>query len=329
MKKFKVLVIVLVLISFKTFACLNGETKELKNGVMIYMDYRGIVPHGHNFVGKKYYPELIIELENLYKKTKNLDYLSDVGYILIIEKKYQEALKLYLKIEKIKPNRYSTASNIGTLYELMGENKKAYEWIKKSIVINPESHEGSEWLHLKILEAKIKNLKDVSAQFLINTSFGEETVPKSKLSKEELEKLSKSLYYQLNERMTFIKPEDKVISVLLFELGNIVKLIHSNKEAIKIYNISKDYGFRDEIINRRLDYCYQFEIKYCEDRNHRLYDGYYNLKNRTNGIDFDYVSQIEKTLLILSIVFGALLIVLIVLYLKWKKLKDNIFLNKD
>jgi tetratricopeptide (TPR) repeat protein len=327
MNKFKV--IVLVLISLKTFACLNGETKELKNGVMIYMDYRGVVPHGHNFVGKKYYHELIVELENLYKKTKDLDYLSDVGYILIIEKKYQEALKLYLEIEKIKPNRYSTASNIGTLYELMGENKKAYKWIKKSISINPESHEGSEWLHLKILEAKIKDLKDVSSQFLINTTFGEQAVPKSKLSKEELEKLSKSIYYQLNERMTFIKPEDKVNSVLLFELGNIVKLINSNKEAIKIYNISKDYGFRDEIINKRLLYCYQFEIKYCEDRNHRLYDGYYNLKDRTNGIDFDYVSQIETTLLILSIVVGSLLIVLIVLYLKWKKLKDNIFFNKD
>lgn len=328
MNKFRAFVIVLVLISFKTFACLNGETKELKNGVMVYMDYRGVVPHGHNFVGKKYYPELIIELENLYKKTKDLDYLSDVGYILIIEKKYQEALKLYLKIEKIKPNRYSTASNVGTLYELLGENKKAYEWIKKSIAINPESHKGSEWLHLKILEAKIKNLKDVSGQFLININFGKEDVPKSKLSKEELERLKDVLYYQLNERITFIKPKDEIISILLFELANTVKIIEDNKSAIEIYALSKEYGFRDEIINKRLIYCYQFEIDYCKDKNYRLYEAYKNLRINTNGIDFDYVSQIETTLLILSIIIGFLFIVLIVLYLKWKKLKDFIFLNK-
>lgn len=326
MNKFKVFVIVFVLISFKAFACLNGETKTLKNGFLIYIDYRGVVPYGHNFDGGVS-SKLLLELDNIYKKTNDIDYLSDKGYVLIVLKKYDEALKLYLNIEKIKPNRYSTASNIGTLYELMGENKKAYEWIKKSIVINPKSHEGSEWLHLKILEAKIKNLKDVTGQFLINTSFGEEAVPKSKLSKEELERLKEALYYQINERITFIKPKDEIISILLFELANTVKIIEDNKSAMKIYDLSKKYGFRDEIINKRLIYCYQFEINYCEDRNYRLYEAYKNLRTSTNGIDFDYVSQIETVLLILSIVISVLLICIIFFYVKWKKLKDDIFLN--
>lgn len=116
MNKFKAFVIVLVLLSFKTFACLNGDTKELKNGVIVYADYEGLVPHGHSFFIENF-PKLISELDGLYEKT-NIDYLSDKGYVLIVQKKYEEALKLYLTIEQIKPNRYSTASNIGTLYEL-------------------------------------------------------------------------------------------------------------------------------------------------------------------------------------------------------------------
>lgn len=319
-------VLVLFLISFKTFACLNGETKTLKNGYIIYIDYRGIVPHGHNFdagVSSK----LLFELDSIYKKTNDIDYLSDKGYVFIVLKKYKEALNLYLNIEKIKPNRYSTASNLGTLYELMGENQKAYDWIKKSIEINPESHKGSEWLHLKILEAKIKNIKDVSGKFLINTDFGQEEVPKNELSKTELEKLKDALYYQLNERMSFIEPKDNVISVLLFELANIVKIIEKNKTAIEIYERSKEYGLENELINKRLQYCYRFEINYCEDRNMRLYNANQDLRKSMNGIDKDYVNQIEIALIVLSIVTVILSIVLLFFYIKWKKLKDYIFLN--
>ncbi|WP_202702871.1 tetratricopeptide repeat protein [Flavobacterium sp. UGB4466] len=326
MNKFKLSLVVLFLISFKCFACLNGETKTLKNGYLIYIDYKGIVPHGHNFdAGVS--SQLLFELDSIYKKTKDIDYLSDKGYVLIVLKKYEEALKLYLSIEKIKPNRYSTASNLGTLYELMGENEKAYDWIKKSIQINSESHEGSEWIHLKILETKIKNLNNVSGEFLIGTSFGTDEIPKSNLSKSELERLSKSIYYQLNERITFLKPKDRIISILLFELANIVKIIEKNKTAIEIYEQAKEYGLDDELINKRLQYCYKFEIDYCEDRNLRLYDANHDLRDKMNGIDRDYVNQIEILLIILSIVLAILIIALAIFYTKWKSLRDYIFLN--
>jgi tetratricopeptide (TPR) repeat protein len=326
MNKLKVFVIVLVLISFKTFACLNGETKNLKNGYLIYIDHRGIVPYGHIF-GAGVSSRLLFELDSIYKKTNDIDYLSDKGYVLIVLKKYDEALKLYLNIEKIKPNRYSTASNLGTLYELIGENQKAYDWIKKSVQINPESHNSSEWLHLKILEAKIKNLKDISGKFLINTDFGLDEVPKTRLSKAELEKLRDALYYQLNERITFIKSKDNIISVLLFELANTVKIIDDNQSAIKIYELSKKYGLEDALINNRLIYCHKFENNLLTKRNYTLYDAVLNLRKSKNGVDLDYVSQIEIALITVSIIGTVLLIGLLILYFKWKKLKDYIFLN--
>lgn len=315
MNKFKVFII-LVLISFKTFACLNGDTKVLKNGVEVYYDEHELIPIGHRF-NVENFPKLIQELGDEYKKTNDIDYLSDKGYVLIIDGKYQEALKLYLEIEKIKPNRYSTASNLGTLYELMGENQKAYEWIKKSIQLNPESHKRSEWLHLKILEAKIKNTKDVSGQFLINTTFGSETIPKTKLSKKKLDELYKVLFYQLNERITFIKPKDQIISVLLFELGNIAIVNKDYLSASEIYQLSKKYGFQNELVNKRIIVCYENWLHYYSNQNEEL-----RMKKggsfRLEGYQID---SVVISLIIVSVLFLSLLIYTIVLFKKFRKLK--------
>jgi len=77
MNKFKSFVIILVLSSFKTFACLNWELKTLKNKVEIYRDRtHQYIPYGHQFKIKDF-PSLILDLENQYKKTNDVDYLSD------------------------------------------------------------------------------------------------------------------------------------------------------------------------------------------------------------------------------------------------------------
>jgi len=243
-------IISFLFLSLHSFACLNGETKELKNGVFIYEDYEGIVPHGHNFYVENF-PKLTRELDSLYKATKDIDYLSDKGYVLIIEGKYHEALEIYLKIEQLKPNRYSTASNVGTIYELLGDNQKALFWINRAIRINPKSHNSSEWLHAKILQAKIGGAKYLDSNFLINTNFGEYDEPKSNLSKSQREALIKSLYYQLNERVSFIKTEDPIIGLLFFELGNLALLEKKYADAEQIYEKARDYGFNSQLLKVR------------------------------------------------------------------------------
>jgi len=69
MNKFRVFVFVLLLISFKTFACLNGDTKVLKNGVEVYYDEHEVIPIGHQF-NVENFPKLIQDLEAQYKKNK-------------------------------------------------------------------------------------------------------------------------------------------------------------------------------------------------------------------------------------------------------------------
>lgn len=73
------------------------------------------------------------------------------------------------------------------------------------------------------------------------------------MTNEELFQLERTLFYQLNERISFIKPKDKIVAVLLFELGNIK--LHKNKlnDAQKIYLKAKEYGFNDALIDQRLE----------------------------------------------------------------------------
>jgi tetratricopeptide (TPR) repeat protein len=238
-----IILIFLLSVSFNVSACLNGDSKILKNGTILYMDHAGTIPYGHNFAMDDGFKSTFREIDSLYKATKDLDYLSDKGLLLILLKEYDKAIELYLKIEKIKPNRYSTASNIGTVYELTGDNENALKWIKRSIEIDPKSHNSSEWIHVKILEAKLKEDHPFNSLELINTDFGTDSLPKTSLSKEVLTNLGDAIYYQVNERISFIKPKDKIVAQLLFDLANITFLSGNPGDAILIYDEANEYGF--------------------------------------------------------------------------------------
>lgn len=252
MKKYLLSLVFGFILSTPSFACLNGDTLELTDGSMLYQDYEGFVPYGHRFRDNEGLNEILLSLEKGYKETKDLNYLSDKGLILIIQGKYQEAIGLYKRIEKLEPNRYSTASNIGTAYELIGNNSEALKWIEKAVEINPNSHYGSEWIHVNILKAKIKGDKYITSNFLIGKDFGNKKNPLSDLSKEQLYVLRKQIYYQLNERVSFVKPKDKIVAQLLFDLGNVSYLLGDKEDAVEDYKIAKEYGFDQPILKERL-----------------------------------------------------------------------------
>jgi hypothetical protein len=171
--------------------------------------------------------------------------------IMILLKKYDEAIKLYLEIEKIKPNRYSTASNIGTAYELIGQNENALRWIKKSVELDAQSHHKSEWIHVNILEAKLKGEAYYTSSFLLNTDFGTAPDPVSKTDRKTLQELSGALYYQLNERISFVKPKEKIVAQLLFDLGNIAFLLGNFSDAVKDYELAGKYGLESQLLEIR------------------------------------------------------------------------------
>lgn len=238
----------------KASACLNGTTTALKDGSLISMERgKGIVPYGHRFYERNY-PQALQHLDSLWRITKDPDYRSDYGLVLILQGKYNKAIALYLDLERANPNRYSTASNLGTAYELAGRNNEALRWIRRAIEIDSNSHDHSEWLHVKILEAKAYGEKYINSDSLINTNFGSSTMPKTTLQPYKLLELRNALYYQLNERVSFIKQEDKIVAQLLFDLGNVAFLTDQKQAAESIYTRAQHYGFADPLLQTRIDY---------------------------------------------------------------------------
>jgi hypothetical protein len=235
------------------FACINGDVRMLKSGFWLYEEEWTNVPRGHDFsTGDGGYAEAIDELDSLFKTTNDFDYLSDKGVLLIIDGQYEKAIELYLDIERAQPNRYTTASNVGTAYELAGQNEKALHWIKRAVEIDSTSHHNSEWIHVKILEAKIKGEEYFTTSFLLNKDFGDKSLPQSSMTKAELDTLAKGLFFQLHERMSFVEPKEKIVAQLLFDLGNVMLLQGEYKDALEVYHKAELYGFEGELIEMRI-----------------------------------------------------------------------------
>jgi tetratricopeptide (TPR) repeat protein len=252
MKKTLALWIIVFIAGYRGHACIN-EYRTLLNGQVVMVDEPLQIP---------YYKELdvhalTLELESLdkqYKADKSLETLSDYGVILIYLGRLDEAIAIYHKIEKEHPNLYATAANIGTAHELRGNIDSAGYYIRKAITIDPESHEGSEWIHLKILEAKIKLRKDpdyLLHNSIVGVDFGNEGEPKD-LKQRNLNELERHLRFQLGERLTFVKPPDQVVGQLLFDLGNTCALTTDVETALAIYEEAETYGYHADLMNLRM-----------------------------------------------------------------------------
>ena len=162
-----------------------------------------------------------------------------------------KAVEMFLEIEQKYPGQYSTASNLGTAYELSGNNPKALEWINEGIKRNKRSHYGTEWLHSKILEAKI-NLEKDPEYFKREWSI----LPSTRTmigawdngsQGKNLDAIEIALIYQLKERLVFVKPKDPVVADLLFTYSWLVaERSEDIKTALELLKWSNEYGFSDQ-----------------------------------------------------------------------------------
>ncbi|NRA38892.1 MAG: hypothetical protein HRU15_12175 [Planctomycetes bacterium] len=151
-------------------------------------------------------------------------------------------------LEVDNPGSYSVASNLGTAYELSGNNVAALKWITIGIERNAHAHHGTEWLHTLILEVKIKLQEN--PDFLrqghiipLPEVFMDETVILIGETPFKVSKITKALEYQLLERVVFVKPEDEVVADLLFTLARINAQTNILEESIELLQLSSQYGF--------------------------------------------------------------------------------------
>ncbi|MEO6907479.1 MAG: hypothetical protein ABI210_06275, partial [Abditibacteriaceae bacterium] len=136
--------------------------------------------------------------------------------------------------------------------------------------INPNSHQGSEWIHLKILEAKVHangNPDYFRTHNILGLDFGQDKIPVNK-TKRDLDQTEEQLYDQLEERMTFINPKDPVVAQLLFDTGNITAITEDVGAALDIYAEARSYGYSGELIDKREKYFQQLK-KAADDKQKR------------------------------------------------------------
>lgn len=168
----------------------------------------------------------------------NLQKRNDYAVALIRLGRSAEAAPILEAIEKANPGRYVTAVNLGTAYELLGKDELALKWIVEGVKRNPQSHAGTEWLHVRILEAKLASKQEPGwlrghAIFDGGAALtGEQPAPQ--LRKEPVKDhagvprdvgdILKALEYQLGERLQFVKPPEPVVGELLLELASLTAL---------------------------------------------------------------------------------------------------------
>lgn len=181
----------------------------------------------------------------------------------ILTGSYFAAVEKLDALEAAHPGNYSTAANLGTAYELAGDNKKALHWITEGMKRNEDSHYGTEWLHKKILETKIAMESDpdyLKKNHIL--SFSEDRSPDKPYTYEydgrwfHYEELLKALHYQLGERMLFVKPKNPVVADLLYSFAVLEATTRVLEPAVELLQFAKEYGYHDvvEIDSRMVRY---------------------------------------------------------------------------
>ena len=262
MRTYIFFVLVLLCSYGNSFAFVNGEKIHLINRTSLSADMKdNVIPKGNVFLFQGN-THILGELDSLWKATNNIEYLSDYGLVLMYQQKYEAAKNVFLTIEKDKPNSSSTAAHLSNVYELMGDKSDALLWIQKAMHINPIMNDSSQWLHVKILEAKIYGNRCINSDFLLGVNFGRDSLPKTSLSHEKLMQLRKSVFLQLNEQLTFIQPKDNIVAQLLFDLANLSLLTSAQIYAVNdLYSMAKSYGFEGPLFEKRSAYVTNLSLK--------------------------------------------------------------------
>lgn len=197
-----------------------------------------------------------MRMESALANSTNFNERSDYAVSMVYVGKIKEAVELLQTLEKEQPGTYVVAANLGTALELLGDNEGALHWIREGIRRNPQSHEGTEWLHARILEAKIAAQKD--ADYFKKHSVLEldpqqvtsaMTINGQTFSPAEV---GKAIEYQLQERLQFVKPPDPAVASLLFDYAAIEAATNILESAKGLLKMAVEYAYPAERVEAQI-----------------------------------------------------------------------------
>jgi hypothetical protein len=236
-------------------ACINSPATDNQGRSFSPMEYTGdelvkwMTAARHVPGGMPHNDKIIAEA----RREPSFDHLTELGVLLIHQGKYVDAARLFVAMERIFPGRYQTAANLGTALELMGRDRLALRWIRIGMGRNPDSHQRTEWLHARILEAKIALAADPKAlegRSVAGMVFDPVTLPSLPTTYPpgndgkpvKPHEMNQALYYQLNERLQFVKPKDAVVANLLEDWATLNLVGGPVENADALYPLAWRYG---------------------------------------------------------------------------------------
>lgn len=177
--------------------------------------------------------------------TNKTDYklLSDYAWYELRVGEIDLAVKLLEKLYQQHPNEYNIVANLGTAYEVGGHNQKALELLKKAVAIAPSSHFGSEWIHVNILEQKIKAAPDYKAIIKLQAGNDYNAWLNGSVYNKSItaDSLMTQIAYQLHERISFIPPQDPAVGQLVLDFADLAALTKGKEAAVDFYGFALLY----------------------------------------------------------------------------------------
>ena len=233
MKKTALLLCLIIFSFLQCYSCANYYYTLDKEGNLLPLGYNWRYPFNKNF-NLELNVQKIKKLQKKLEKEKNYMLLSDYSVCLMKLGRNKEALKILVELYSHYPNEYKIAANLGTAYELNGEVDSALKYIKRDMELNPNDHEGSEWVHVKILQTKLELKKDPG--YLNN-----HTVLQLNEKQKNDSIILQHINIQLQERVPFTPGPDAIMASLMTDLGDISAAIRSIEYARAYYQIAKEY----------------------------------------------------------------------------------------
>jgi len=174
---------------------------------------------------------------------------NDYAVALIYQGRHAEAIGVLEQLEQQAPGQYYTAANLGTALELAGRNEEALRWIQEGMRRNPGSHHGTEWLHARILEAKILAARDpeyFSRHSVLNLDHSTIQRDAKELNvggvPRDLYEVRNALEYQLKERLHFIRTKDAPVAGLLVDYAALTAATHTLEGARDLLQLAAEFG---------------------------------------------------------------------------------------
>ncbi len=167
---------------------------------------------------------------------------NDLVIALLYAKRTAEALTLSTQLLAKYPEDYNVVITHAAALELSGRPADAIPFMKKAIGLNPDSHRGSEWIHLNLLEQRVRGTVPSDPWSLI----GVDLRPDSALmapDSVDLRQLAKQVHYQVNDRLFFTPANDPLFGALLFAYADLLELCKFRNQAKLARERAASYGF--------------------------------------------------------------------------------------